>query len=123
MARTEEGLKQAIEKIKDIRASFWQDVRVTGQGEQLNMELEKAGRVADFLEFGELLARDALAREESCGGHFREEHQTEDNESKRNDERFQHVAAWEYQGEDAVPNRHTEELVFENVEVTTRSYK
>ncbi|MFN3157789.1 MAG: fumarate reductase/succinate dehydrogenase flavoprotein subunit [Rubinisphaera brasiliensis] len=123
MARTEGGLKEAIDKIKDIRSNFWQDVRVTGQGEQLNMELEKAGRVADFLEFGELLARDALAREESCGGHFREEHQTEENESKRNDEQFQHVAAWEYHGEDAVPTRHTEELIFDNVEVTTRSYK
>ncbi|WP_237227153.1 fumarate reductase/succinate dehydrogenase flavoprotein subunit [Rubinisphaera sp. JC750] len=123
MARTEDGLKQAIDKIKDIRSNFWQDVRVTGQGEQLNMELEKAGRVADFLEFGELLARDALAREESCGGHFREEHQTEENESKRNDEQFQHVAAWEYHGDDAVPTRHTEELIFDNVEVTTRSYK
>ena len=123
MARTEDGLKQAIDKIKDIRSNFWQDVRVTGEGEQLNMELEKAGRVADFLEFGELLARDALAREESCGGHFREEHQTEENESKRNDEQFQHVAAWEYHGDDAVPTRHTEELIFDNVEVTTRSYK
>ncbi|MBB02972.1 MAG: succinate dehydrogenase flavoprotein subunit [Planctomyces sp.] len=123
MARTEGGLKEAIDKIKDIRSNFWQDVRVTGQGEQLNMELEKAGRVADFLEFGELLARDALAREESCGGHFREEHQTEENESKRNDEQFQHVAAWEYHGEDTVPTRHTEELIFDNVEVTTRSYK
>jgi len=123
MARNSEGLKQAIEQIQKIRWNFWQDVKVTGKGAELNMELEKAGRVADFLEFGELLARDALAREESCGGHFREEHQTEDNESKRNDESFQHVAAWEYQGEEAEPTRHTEELIYENVNVTTRSYK
>lgn len=123
MARNAAGLHEAIEKIQGIRWEFWQNVRVTGSGHQLNMELEKAGRVADFLEFGELLARDALAREESCGGHFREEHQTPENEARRDDENFAHVAAWEYQGDDATPIRHQEELNFENVKLTQRSYK
>lgn len=123
MARNASGLQTAIERIQKIRWEFWENVRVTGSGEQLNMELEKAGRVADFLEFGELLARDALAREESCGGHFREEHQTEDNDARRDDEHFSHVAAWEYRGPDADPVRHQEGLHFENVKLTTRSYK
>ncbi len=123
MARNASGLQTAIERIQKIRWEFWENVRVTGSGEQLNMELEKAGRVADFLEFGELLARDALAREESCGGHFREEHQTEDNDARRDDEHFSHVAAWEYRSPDADPIRHQEELHFENVKLTTRSYK
>ena len=98
-------------------------MRVTGSGGELNQDLERAGRVADFLEYGELMCRDALAREESCGGHFREEHQTEENEAKRDDKDFCHVAAWEHQGEDATPTRHTEKLEFEEVELTTRSYK
>ncbi len=123
MARSADGLRQAIEKIQTIRHEFWENVHVTGTGQELNQELEKAGRVADFLEFGELLARDALAREESCGGHFREEHQTAENEARRDDENFAHVAAWEYQGDDVEPVRHKEELEFENVQLTQRSYK
>ncbi len=123
MARNAEGLHTAIDRIQKIRWEFWENVRVMGAGEELNMELEKAGRVADFLEFGELLARDALAREESCGGHFREEHQTEENDAQRDDEKFCHVAAWEHTGTDADPIRHQEELVFENVKLTQRSYK
>ncbi len=123
MARNAQGLKEAIEEIRSLRWAYWENVNVTGQGNQLNQELEKAGRVADFLEYGELMCRDALAREESCGGHFREEYQTEENEAKRDDEHFCHVAAWEYQGDDKEPIRHQEELKFENVELTTRSYK
>ncbi len=123
MARNAQGLEEAIEEIKKLRWAYWEDVNVTGQGNQLNQELEKAGRVADFLEYGELMCRDALKREESCGGHFREEHQTEENEAKRDDENFCHVSAWEYQGDDKEPVRHQEELTFENVELTTRSYK
>jgi succinate dehydrogenase / fumarate reductase flavoprotein subunit len=98
-------------------------VRVLGENESHNQSLEKAGRVADFLELGELMCRDALEREESCGGHFREEYQTEDGEAKRNDARFCHVAAWEYQGDGQKPQRHLEPLTFENVPLTTRSYK
>jgi len=123
MARNADGLRQAIDRISNIRREFWENVHVTGTGQELNQELEKAGRVADFLEFGELLARDALAREESCGGHFREEHQTAENEARRDDENFAHVAAWEYQGDDVEPVRHKEELNFENVQLTQRSYK
>ncbi len=123
MARNAQGLKEAIEEIRSLRWAYWENVNVTGRGNQLNQELEKAGRVADFLEYGELMCRDALAREESCGGHFREEYQTEENEAKRDDEHFCHVAAWEYQGDDKEPIRHQEELKFENVELTTRSYK
>ena len=123
MARNKAGLEEAIQKIKVLREEFWQDVKVTGEGEGLNTELEKANRVADFLELGELMARDALTREESCGGHFREEHQTDENEAKRDDENFTHVAAWEYKGDNQDPVRHTEELEFENVALTQRSYK
>jgi succinate dehydrogenase / fumarate reductase flavoprotein subunit len=123
MERTEEGLTKAISLIRDLRDEFWRRVKVPGTGEQLNQNLEKAGRVADFLEFGELLVRDALAREESCGGHFREEYQTPDGEALRDDEHFAHVAAWEYQGEGKTPLRHQEPLTFENVKLATRSYK
>jgi succinate dehydrogenase / fumarate reductase, flavoprotein subunit len=123
MARNEEGLKKAISEIQRIRKEFWQNVSLPGDESNLNPELEKALRVADFLEIGELMARDALERKESCGGHFREESQTDENEAKRNDEDFAHVAAWEYQGEDGVPHRHIEELAFENVKLTQRSYK
>ncbi len=123
MARNAQGLGEAIEEIKSLRWSYWEDVNVTGKGDQLNQELEKAGRVADFLEYGELMCRDALKREESCGGHFREEHQTAENEAKRDDDHFCHVSAWEYHGDDKEPTRHQEELVFDNVELTTRSYK
>ena len=123
MARNKEGLEEAIQKIKVLREEFWQDVKVTGEGEGINSELEKANRVADFLELGELMARDALTREESCGGHFREEHQTEENEAKRDDDNYTHVAAWEYKGDNQDPVRHKEELEFENVALTQRSYK
>jgi len=123
MARNAQGLSEGIEEIKSLRWAYWENVNVTGQGDQLNQELEKAGRVADFLEYGELMCRDALMREESCGGHFREEYQTKDNEAKRDDEHFCHVAAWEHQGDDKEPIRHQEELKFENVELSTRSYK
>ena len=123
MARNEAGLKHAIAQIQSIRESFWKDVRVTGLNVDVNTELEKAGRVADFLELGELMALDALERTESCGGHFREESQTEEGEAKRDDENFAHVAAWEYQGDGVKPLRHIEELKFEYVKLTQRSYK
>ncbi|MFP5471746.1 MAG: fumarate reductase/succinate dehydrogenase flavoprotein subunit [Bacteroidia bacterium] len=123
MARTEEGLKQAIEEIKAIKAEFWKDLRVPGSANEFNQELEKAGRVADFLELGELMCYDALTRNESCGGHFREEYQTEEGEALRDDNNFAHVAAWEFKGENAVPERHKEELVYENIKLVQRSYK
>jgi succinate dehydrogenase / fumarate reductase flavoprotein subunit len=119
MARTEAGLRKALERIPELRAEFWRDVRIPGTGAELNQELEKAGRVADFLELAELLLLDALVREESCGGHFREEHQTPDGEARRDDEHFSYVAAWEH-GEK--PVLHREELVFEHVHPTQRSY-
>lgn len=123
MGRNAEGLNKAIAEIKIIRQEFWKDVKVTGTNVDVNIELEKAGRVADYLELGELMALDALERRESCGGHFREEYQTEENEARRDDENFCHVAAWEFQGENKVPLRHIEELKFENVKLTQRSYK
>ncbi len=123
MARNDAGLKEAIQKISALREEFWQNVDVTGSSRDFNQTLEKGYRLADYLEFGELLARDALTREESCGGHFREESQTEENEAKRDDENFCHVAAWEYAGEGNDPILNKEPLVFENVELTTRSYK
>ncbi len=123
MSRNEAGLKTAIEKIAKLRSEFWKDVKVLGSEVGVNVELEKANRVADFLELGELMARDALERRESCGGHFREESQTEENEAKRDDENFCHAAAWEYTGDNQVPNLHKEELKYENVELTQRSYK
>jgi succinate dehydrogenase / fumarate reductase flavoprotein subunit len=123
MARNEKGLKEALEIIPKIREEFWQNVNVTGELGSLNTALEKANRVADFLEFAEIMAWDALERDESCGGHFREEHQTPDGEAVRNDEKFAHVAAWEFTGVGNKPIRHTEELVFENVKLTVRSYK
>lgn len=123
MSRNEEGLKKAISEITSLREDFWKNVKVPGENDDINIELEKAGRVADFLELGELMARDALERKESCGGHFREESQTEENEAKRDDENFCHVAAWEFQGSGKVPLRHVEELNFENVPLTQRSYK
>lgn len=123
MARNEEGLKKALKIIPELREEFWRDVRVLGQGGNMNQELEKAGRVADFLEFGELMCRDALNRKESAGGHFREEYQTPEGEAKRDDENFRYVAAWEFQGEDKEPTLHKENLEFENVELTQRSYK
>jgi len=123
MVRNKSGLEKAIESIPKLKDEFWKNVKITGTADELNPELEKAGRVADFLELGELMARDALNREESCGGHFREEHQTEENEAKRNDEDFSFVAAWEHKGDNLPAELHKEELIFENVELTTRSYK
>ena len=123
MARNAAGLQEAIQKIPALRQEFWENVSIPGSADDLNMALEYAGRVADFLEFGELLCRDALARDESCGGHFREEHQTEEGEAKRDDENFTHVAAWEYKGPDQDPVRHQEQLNFETVQPSVRSYK
>ncbi|MEQ8474480.1 MAG: fumarate reductase/succinate dehydrogenase flavoprotein subunit [Marinoscillum sp.] len=122
MARNAQGLKEAITEIKELRAEFWKDVSVPGTANEFNEELAKAGRVADFLELGELFAKDALHREESCGGHFREEHQTEEGEALRRPE-FQYVAAWEFKGEPADAVLHKEELKYENIEVKERSYK
>jgi len=123
ISRNAEGLKQTIAKIAELREAYWQDVNVPGSGDDLNKQLEMAGRVADFMELGELMARDALMREESCGGHFREEFQTEEGEARRDDKDFAFVAAWEYNGDGAEPTMHKEDLVFENVELKTRSYK
>ncbi len=123
MARNEAGLKKALEKIPALRQEFWEDVRVLGENETVNQSLEKAGRVADFLEMGELIVRDALDRDESCGAHFREEHVTEDGEAVRNDEEYSYVAAWEYKGDDAAPELHKEPLEFEYVKPSVRSYK
>jgi succinate dehydrogenase / fumarate reductase, flavoprotein subunit len=122
MARTAARLLEALARIPELRERFWREIRIPG-GTQMNQELEKAGRVADFLEFAELLCRDALERDESCGGHFREEHQTADGEARRDDERFAHVAVWEYAGPEAAPRRHTEPLTFEHVQLAQRSYK
>ena len=123
MSRNEAGLKKAIEEIKKLRSEFYSDLLVPGELKNVNPELEKAGRVADFLELGELLARDALNRKESCGGHFREESATEEGEAKRDDDNFAYVAAWEYKGVDEEPVLHKEELVFETIKLTQRSYK
>ena len=123
MARDAAGLKEALATIPRLRAEFWRNVKVPGTGAELNQSLEKAGRVADFLEFGELMCLDALQREESCGGHFRTEYQTEDGEALRNDEKFAYVAAWEYAGEGKPPVLNKEPLEFENVHLSTRSYK
>lgn len=123
MSRTAEGLRYALERIPQLRAEFWENLIVPGSGQELNQNLEYAGRVADFLEFAELMCRDALHREESCGGHFREEYQTPDGEALRNDNDFAYVAVWEYTGADSEPILHKEPLVFENVKLTVRSYK
>ena len=123
MARNEQGLKEAIEEIAELRKDFWANVKVPGAAESKNAELEKAGRVADFLELGELFAKDALHRNESCGGHFREEYQTEEGEALRDDENFKYVAAWEYKGEPKEAQLHKEDLEFKNIELKTRSYK
>ena len=123
MARSADTLGKVIEKIPKIRDEFENNVKVTGQGSDLNVELEKAGRLRDFIELADLMARDALVREERCGGHFRVEHQTPDNEAKRDDDKFCHVAIWEHQGKGKEPKRHTEALDFENIKLSTRSYK
>ncbi len=123
MSRSEKGLNEAIEKIRALREEFWSDVKVPGEGAELNQELEKAGRVADFFELAELMCMDALERRESCGGHFREEYQTEEGEALRDDENFVNVTVWEYAGEDTPEIAHTEDLDFEFVKLTQRSYK
>ena len=123
MARNDAGLKDAIKRITELRAEFWQGFKLVGTGEELNKNLEMAGRVADFLELGELMARDALTRRESCGGHFREESQTPEGEAMRDDENYSYVAAWEYKGMNQEPVLHKESLVFENVHPSQRSYK
>jgi succinate dehydrogenase / fumarate reductase flavoprotein subunit len=123
MARNRAGLEEARQQVRGLRAEYHEDVRVLGDGHTLNQSLEKAGRVADFFELAELMIDDALAREESCGGHFREEHQTEENEALRDDERFCHVAAWEWGGQPGSWTRHEEPLDFEYVKLTRRSYK
>jgi succinate dehydrogenase / fumarate reductase flavoprotein subunit len=122
MARSKDGLTEALQKIPALREEFWSSVRVPGGGDTFNRELEMAGRVADFLEFGELLCRDALHREESCGGHFRVEHQVE-GETRRDDDNFSYAAAWEYTGDLARPALHREWLNYEEVHFSTRSYK
>ena len=122
MSRNEKGLKKAQAAIRELRTRFWNEVRVVGTAKDLNKELEKAGRVADFLELGETMVLDALERTESCGGHFREESQTKDNEALRDDKKFSYVAAWEFQGDDQKPKLHKEALIFENVQLTQRNY-
>ena len=123
MARSEEGLNLAIDKIQKLRAEFWKNLKILGSPDGINMELERAGRVADFLEFGELMCRDALTRNESCGGHFRTEYQTPEGEALRNDDEYAFVSAWEYQGENQLPTLNKESLVYEKVKLATRSYK
>ncbi|HLW57710.1 MAG TPA: fumarate reductase/succinate dehydrogenase flavoprotein subunit [Bacteriovoracaceae bacterium] len=123
MGRNEKGLKEAIQEIRKLREEYWQDVNIIGGEDNFNVELHKATRLADYLELGELMALDALERNESCGGHFREEFQTEDGEAQRDDANFAHAAVWEYTGSNSSPIRHKEELVFENVQLATRSYK
>lgn len=123
MSRNKAGLELALKQIPALREEFWQSICVCGNDETLNVSLEKAGRVADFMDLAETMCRDALMREESCGAHFREEHQAADGEAKRNDEDFLHVAAWEYQGEKKAPTLHKEKLDFDQVPLTGRSYK
>jgi succinate dehydrogenase / fumarate reductase flavoprotein subunit len=123
MSRNEAGLRDAIGRIRQLREAFWHEVSVPGEESNLNPSLDYAGRVADYLEFGELLAIDALHRQESCGGHFREESQTPEGEALRDDERFSYVAGWEFQGLDREPVLHKEPLVWEYVRPTQRSYR
>jgi succinate dehydrogenase / fumarate reductase flavoprotein subunit len=123
MARSRESLEHALSKIPDLRHEFHNNVFVPGTGEELNQQLEKAGRVADFFELAELMCMDALQREESCGGHFRVEYQTPDGEALRNDDKFAHVSVWEYRGADQAPRLHQEPLHFEHVALAQRSYK
>lgn len=122
MARNEKGLSEAITEIQALRKEFWSDLKVMGSIEEFNPELDKAGRIADFMELAELMCKDALQRKESCGGHFREESQTEEGEAKRDDDNFKYVAAWEYKDESNwILNK--EDLVYENIKIATRSYK
>ena len=123
MSRSKEGLIEGIAEIQALRKDFWKNVSVPGTTDEVNPELEKASRVADFLELGELFAKDALERNESCGGHFREDYQTEDGEALRDDKNYAYVAAWEYKGEPSDALLHKEELVFNDIELKTRSYK
>lgn len=127
MSRNEQGLREAIEEIAVLREDFWKNVKVPGTANSMNPELEKAGRVADFLELGELFAKDALDRRESCGGHFREESVEQSGEQEgealRDDENFKYVSAWEYMGDPKDAKLHKEDLVFDNIELKTRSYK
>ncbi|HRK01928.1 MAG TPA: fumarate reductase/succinate dehydrogenase flavoprotein subunit, partial [Oligoflexia bacterium] len=123
MARNEAGLKSAISEIQKMRAEYGENLKIGGNSSELNKNLEMASRVGDFLELGELMARDALMRKESCGGHFREESQTPDGEADRDDANFSFVGAWEYKGANAEPALHKENLVFENVKPSQRSYK
>ena len=123
MARNKKGLEEAIVEIKAIRDEFWKEVKIPGVQHSFNQELDKAGRVADFIELGDLMCHDALSREESCGGHFREEHRTAEGEALRNDEDYAYVAAWKYKGENETPELHKEDLKFENIELKQRSYK
>ena len=124
MARNEQGLNEAINEIAELREAFYNDVYVPGSANELNPELEKALRVADFLELGQLMAKDALLRKESCGGHFREEYQDAEGETLRDDENFSYVAAWEYQGSDASNSElHKEELKYEFIKIAARNYK
>lgn len=123
MSRNAEGLKSALRKIPELKQRFWEDLKLSGSGSELNQTLERAGRVADFYEVAELMCRDALARDESCGSHFREEHTTDEGEAARDDDRFTHVAAWEHAGDEAAPRRHEEKLNFDFVQPSTRSYK
>ena len=123
MTRNEEGLRKALSLIHELKEEFWKDLNIPGTLNEVNMEIEKAGRVADYFELAELLVTDALDRRESCGAHFREEYQTPDGEAQRNDKQFAYVAAWEYTGEGEPHILHKEELKFEEVEVKVRSYK
>jgi succinate dehydrogenase / fumarate reductase flavoprotein subunit len=123
MARSAEGLRKALGMVRDLGAQYWRDVRVLGNGDEPNQALEKAGRVADFFELAELMCIDALQRNESCGGHFRVEYQTQDGEALRNDNDYLYVAAWEWAGEGAEPRLHKEPLAYEEVQLATRSYK
>jgi len=123
MSRSKAGLEKALELIPALREEFWDEVCICGGPKELNVALEQAGRVADFMDFGELLVRDALTREESCGAHFREEHQTADGEAARDDARFAHVAAWEWTGDGREPLRHREPLDFESIPLAERNYK
>jgi len=123
MSRTAAGLRAALDEIHALEEEFWQDLRVPGSGARLNQELEKAGRVADYFELGALMCHDALQRDESCGGHFREEHQTADGEAQRDDANFCHVAVWEHRDAKREPVRHVEPLEFESVQLAQRSYR
>jgi len=123
MARSKESLTHALRVIPELREKYYRELRVPGSGQDLNIELEKAGRIADFFELAELLCYDALQRNESCGGHFRVEYQTPDGEAQRNDAEYAYAAAWEWKGEGATPTLHKEPLVFENIHLAQRSYK